>query len=117
MSTLCDKIESVNARMESLLMETRRALAGEREFGVEQVRALSALIEGMAPVMVRAGDFRRSEPEIDNELDRYKAQLGELQSALERVRTMLVAKRGQVEAGRTQLDALKNWTNALQHTR
>ena len=112
-SPLREKIESVNTRVQSLLAETKRALAGQCEFGLEQVTTLSALIEGMEPVMARAAEFRRSEPEIATSLDEYKAHLAELQTALDQVRVMLLAKRQQTVAGRIQLNAVKHWANAF----
>jgi hypothetical protein len=115
-SDLRSKIEAVNARLATLLAETKGALSGEREFGVAQVRALSEPIQEMAPVMRRAAELRAAEPEICGALDLYKAQLGELQTALERVRVMLLTRRGQMEAGRTQLDAVSKWAVALRQT-
>ncbi len=115
-SLLRQKIATVNARIGVLLADTRRALTGEREFGVEQVRALSEPIQEMAPAMQRATELRALQPEIAGELDLYKQQLGELHTALEQVRMMLQAKRTQMEAGRIQLEAVSQWAAVLRQT-
>jgi hypothetical protein len=115
-SPLPQKIEAINGRVRALLAETRRALAGEQEFGVEEVRALAEPIQEMAPLMAREAELRTLQPETAAALDLYKAQLRELRTALERVRMMLLARRAQMEAGRTQLEAVTHWAAALRQT-
>jgi hypothetical protein len=116
-SALCGKIGDINAQLAAMLADTKRALAGEREFGVEQVRSLSEPIAAMALVMERAAELRKLHPEIAGPLDLYKSQLSELQTTLEQVRMMLLARRSQIDAGRAQLEAVSQWANALGHTR
>jgi hypothetical protein len=116
-SALCDKIGDINAQLAAMLADTKRALAGEREFGAEQVRSLSEPIAAMALVMERAAELRKLHPEIAGPLDLYKSQLNELQTTLEQVRMMLLARRSQMDAGRVQLEAVSQWANALGHTR
>jgi hypothetical protein len=116
-SALYGKIGNINAQLAAMLADTKRALAGEREFGVEQVRSLSEPIAAMALVMERAAELRKLHPEIAGPLDLYKSQLSELQTTLEQVRMMLLARRSQMDAGRVQLEAVSQWANALGHTR
>lgn len=116
-SEILSKIETINRELIALVADTKRALAGERDFGVEQVRALSQPIGEMAPIMARATDLRALHPEIAAPLDLYKSLLRELQIALDRIRVMLLARRSQMDACRVQLDAVSNWANALSHTR
>jgi hypothetical protein len=116
-SELLHTIEGVSSQLATLLAETKRALSGESDFGVEQVRALSQPVAAMAPIMARAAELQSLHPEIAAPLDHYKSLLRELQTALDRVRVMLLARRSQMDAGRVQLDAVSNWANALSHTR
>ena len=116
-SALREKIESVNAQLAGLLEDTRRALRGARDFGVEQVRALSRPISEMAPVMERAAELRTLHPEIQGQLDLYKSQLGELHILLQHGHMMLQARRGQREAGRVQMEAVSQWAKMLGQTR
>jgi hypothetical protein len=115
-SVLRHKIETTNARIGVLLADARRALIGERDFGVEQVRALSQPIQEMAVVMARATELCVSEPEISGALDQYKSQLTELQTTLDQVHVMLLAKRAQMDAGRGQLEAVSQWATRLRQT-
>ncbi len=116
-SELYGKIERINAQLAVMLASAKRALTGEKDFGVEQVRALSVPIAEMAPVMERSAELRRQEPELGGQLDLYKIQVRELQTALEQVGMMLHARRSQMDAGRKQLDAVTHWANALGQTR
>jgi hypothetical protein len=115
-SPLGEKIGTVNTDIEVLIADTRRALAGEREFGVQQVRALSERIEAMAPVMQRARELRSLQPELAGQLDLYTTHLRELQTLLEHVRVMLLATRAGLEKGRTHLDAVTRWAAAVRQT-
>ena len=114
---LHDKVNEINGQLASMLANTKRALNGESEFGVEQVQALAALTAPMASVMERAVDLRKMHPELAEPLDSYKSLLRELQTVVEQVRMMLLAKRSQIDAGRVQLAAVTQWANALGRTR
>ena len=116
-SGLFEKIEKINAQIGQQLANIQRALRGEGEFEVEQVQALSKLVGEMAPIMERAADLRTLGPEIASQLDLYKAQLRELQPALERANMMLLARKAQMEAGRGQLQAVAKWAAMLGQTR
>jgi hypothetical protein len=78
--SLRQKIDAINVRIQALHVDTQLALRGEREFGVEQVRVLSASIQEMAPMIARAAELRTVEPELAAQLDLYKSQLRELQT-------------------------------------
>jgi len=117
MSTpLRQKIDAVRARIEEQHADARLALHGEREFGVEQVRALSASLKEMAPVMERAAEFRALEPEIAAQLEVYKSQLRELQTTLEQLHLMVLTKRAQMLTRGGQLEAVAKWAGALRQT-
>jgi hypothetical protein len=114
---IAKEISETNAHLERLLGHTRQSLRGESSFGVEQVRALSALISEMPPRMARSQELRASDPAIAAAIDRYKSNLGELHLALQQMHMMLLSRRSQMESGRVQLDAVRQWAGALSHTR
>jgi hypothetical protein len=111
------KVENINTQLAAMLADAKRALAGEREFGVAQVRSLSAPIATMAPIMERSDELRKLHPEITGPLDLYKSQLRDLQITLEQVNMMLLVRRSQLDIGRAQMKAVKQWANALGQTR
>jgi uncharacterized coiled-coil DUF342 family protein len=115
--SLQEKIATTNQMLASLLNNTRKALRGEGEFGLEQVRALSAPIAEMNTIVRSEKELCAAQPEIANEIATYKTHLHELQAALEQIRIMLLARRNQMEAGHVQLHAVTQWAAALQQTR
>ena len=110
------KIDIICARVQALHAESRLALSGEREFGVEQVRALSGSILEMAPLVARAAELRLVEPEITAQLDRYKSELRQLQTTLDQIRLMLLTKCAQMQKRGGQLEAVSKWAGALRQT-
>jgi len=109
---LREKIAAVNARIAFLLAECRGALRGERNFGPEEVRALSAPVAEMAPIMAQQRELKLQEPEIEAELALYTQQLSELHTALQHVQMMLLANRQRVGTTRQHLDAVSRWAAA-----
>jgi hypothetical protein len=116
-SPLLENIEKNNAQIGALLTETRRALTGQAEFGVGQVRALSKLIIAMGAIVERTRDQQKLPPEITGQLDVYRAYLHDLQPALERVSMMLLAQKTRMDAGRGQIEAVTKWAAMLGQTR
>ena len=112
-----DRIADANTRLRSLLDETTRALSGQGDFGVDQVRAFSQVISEMAPILERAAELRALHPELTAPLDLYRSQLGELHIALQHVHMMLLARRSELGAHHAQVDAVSQWANALSSTR
>lgn len=115
--SLKETIASANSRLGCLLAETKQALRGEREFGPEQVSALREPLTEMDPVMVQAKDLRVLKPELEGELDLYKSQLGDLQTTLEKIRLMLLARQAHLCASHVQLTAVGRWAKTLGETR
>jgi hypothetical protein len=116
-TAISKKVGSIHTRIRAMLVDTRLALSGERQFGVEQVRALSSAIQEAAPVIARAAESRAGEPELAGELELYKAALRELQTALDHIHLMLLTQRAQMETRRGQLEAVSQWAGTLQQTR
>lgn len=110
-------LSRVNASLGGLLEEARRALRGESDFGVEEVRRMRRPIEEMSPIIAQSAELRRLQPELDGQLDLYKSQLGELQTTLAQIRVMLLARQASLEAGRAQLVAVSHWVTAFRQTR
>jgi chromosome segregation ATPase len=111
-SGLREKIAAVNARIGALLLDSQRALRGEVNFGPEEIRAIAAPVAEMAPVMAQAEELTAQDPQLAEELATYKRQLAELHTALENVRMMLTARRGQVERASKHVEAVSRWAAA-----
>ncbi len=118
MSTpLLEKIASANSDLLLMLEQTRRALAGQRDFDVELVRKLSSLVAEMDPVLSRSRELRLEQPALAIPLNHYVRLATELRSELDKAQIMLLARRSSLDAARTQLLAVGLWTSALSSTR
>jgi hypothetical protein len=114
-SALSKKVDEINAELATLISSAQSVLTAEAVFTVEEVRALSRPISEMAPILAAAKQPPQ-DPQIEAQLKRYKAQLRELQPILDRLCTMLVAKRSHLYSGQSQLKAVSNWAAALSTT-
>jgi hypothetical protein len=110
-------VERISARLAILLEEARGALRGEREFDAENVRELRVPIEEMAPIMAQYAELRRSQPELAGQLDLYKSQLIQLQTAVYQLRIMLLTRQASLRTRQTHHAAVSKWVNALRETR
>jgi len=110
-------IERVNARLAGLIENARRALRGEGEFKAEDVRQLREPVEEMAPIVAQSPDLRLAQPEIVGELDLYKVHLGELQTTLNQLRVMLLARQASLCSDQTHVSAVSRWASTLRQTR
>lgn len=109
--------ERINGRLAGLLEEVRGALRGERDFDVEDVRRLGEPVAEMEPIVLQATELRRLQPEIAEQLDRYKSQLGELQTCLVQIRVMLLSRVASLQAGQVHTTAMTLWVSAYGQTR
>jgi hypothetical protein len=107
----------VNASLAGILADVRRAIRGECDFNVEDVRKIRRPVEEMAPIVAHSTELLRMQPELAGQMDLYKSQLGDLQSTLGQIRAMLLARQASLEAGRAQLSAVSQWMGAFRQTR
>lgn len=110
-------VERVNARLAVLLEEARRALRGECDFGVADVRRLREPVGEMAAIVPRWAELQRLQPEIAGELAFYKSQLGDLQATLVRIRVMLHGRQATLHIGQNHNIAVSRWVSAFRQTR
>jgi hypothetical protein len=115
--SILNRIRSANLKLRDLLGRTRDALAGRRNFTVEDVRAIAEPVSQMEPIVAEAKRLRTMRPELDGELEAYAGNLGELQVALQHTRVMLIARLANMEALRGHLETVGLWTAALRQTR
>jgi len=114
---LSAKLDRVNQTLRPLIADSRLALKDEREFGVEMVRALAAVVGEMDPIMSNAAQFRIEHPGLAKDLDDYVDQAIELRSLLEQLRIMLLLKRLTLHKKSTHMQTVSRWAATLQSTR
>jgi len=111
------KLDRVNETLRPLIADSRLALNGEGDFGVEMVRALAAVVGEMDPIMSNAAQFRIEHPGLAKDLDDYVGQAIELSSLLEQLRIMLVMKRLTLHKDGAHMQTVSRWATTLQSTR
>ena len=116
-AAILEKIESVNQMLFHLLEETRRSLVGQADFNVETIRQLSLVVAEMDVVLPRSTYLRAAHPELVAPLDHYLRMVSDLRSELQKVHVRLLGQRTELEAARTQLHAVSQFTSALSSTR
>ena len=107
----------VNDSLAGILADVRRAIRGECDFNVEDVREIRRPVEEMTPIVAHSTELLRMQPELAGQLDLYKSQLGDLQTTLGLIRVMLLARQASLEAGRAQMSAVSQWMGAFRQTR
>jgi len=109
-------VREANSKLQQIIGRAADALAGRRNFDVEDVRAAAEPVAEMAPIISDAERLRGEMPELHSELGTYARNLGEMQTALDRVRIVLLARCAQVEAQRGHLETLGLWAAAWRKT-
>jgi len=117
MASTAERVRGANAAVRALLGRAREALAGRCDFSIQEVRAIAEPVAQMAPIIEQRQHLRTIEPDLDGQLEAYAATLGELQTTLEQVRFMLLARRAQMAATRAHLQTFGLWAAALRQTR
>jgi hypothetical protein len=114
---LRDRVQSANSRVQEILSRARGALEGREDFTAQEIRALSEPLREMREIVSRSADLRATDAALDAELDRYGATLEELQTNLEQVRFMLLARKAHLSATHGHIERVTLWTEALKQTR
>ncbi len=115
-SGVLEQVRGSNSKLRGMLRRVGDALAGRANFGVEEIREIAEPVSRMAPVVAEANQLRAESPELRNELEHYAHNLGELNTALERVNCVLLARCASIEAQRGHLEAVRMWATAWQQT-
>jgi hypothetical protein len=115
-SAVLEQVRGSNSKLRLMLRRVGEALAGRANFGVEELREIAEPVAGMAPVVAQAAELRGANPEIRTELDHYAQNLGELNTALERVRCVMLARCASIEAQRVHLETVGLWVSAWKQT-
>jgi hypothetical protein len=112
-----ETIEGVIRELGELMEGAKRALRGEGEFEVENVRQLRRTVDKMAPIITRSNELRCQHPEIGVQLDRYKLQLTELRTTTQQLQVVLLARQASLIPSQSQNVAVSRWVTAFQQTR
>ena len=113
---LRDRIRQANTSLGNILSCIRGALAGSHNLMASEIQAISEPLCGMDPIISRAAELRAGDMEFDQELKKYKLNLEELQTKLEQVRFMFLARQTHLVAAQDNLERVSLWAEALKQT-
>jgi hypothetical protein len=105
-----------NEELRDFLQRAEGLAKGTGSISERDLQALSQRLSTLAPEI---GDASRSETldaDLRNEVAEYVRNLRALQTALEKVRCIMVARKLQIESQKRHLDGLQEWINAYNQT-
>ena len=110
------RVQNANLRLREVLSRARGALEGRQDFTVQEIRELSEPLREMREIVSRSAELRAADAEMDSELASYSETLKELQTSLEQVRFMLIARKAHLSAAHGHIERITLWTEALKQT-
>jgi hypothetical protein len=114
--TILTSVRNANGRLRALLNDAEEAIAGRRNFTVDDLRSAQEPVSKMTPLIDEAKRIRNTDPNISNELQDYAKNLEAAQVALDRVRVVLLARCASMGAQRSHLESVRMWSSAWAHT-
>lgn len=116
-NSIRDRVREAEAKLRSLLVRARDALAGRQDFTVKDIRSISERLGQMDPIVAQAADLRAKDVQLDADFRTYAETLKQLETTLEQVRFMLLARQAHLNAARSHLETVNLWATAFKQTR
>jgi hypothetical protein len=107
---------SANQELRDFLRHVERLANGTRTVSEDDLQETSERLLNLAPEI---GDASRGETlsaGLQLEIAEYVKNLRALQDALERVRSLMCARRAQLESAKHNMDGPQSWVNAYRET-
>jgi hypothetical protein len=114
--TVLSRVREANSKLRMLLDRADDAIAGRRNFEVQDLREVQGPVAGVAPLLDEAARLRPSTPDLNSELQSYAHNLKAARTALDRVRVVLLARCASIEAQRAHLQTVSLWSSAWAQT-
>jgi ABC-type phosphate transport system auxiliary subunit len=111
-----ERFLSANEELRDFLQRVEGLASGTCSISDRDLQVLSQRLSTLAPEI---GDASRSETldaDLRNEVAEYVKNLRALQTALEKVRCIMLARKMQIETQKRHLDGLQGWVNAYNQT-
>lgn len=115
--SILNRVRSANDRLRSVVDLMHGALAGRCQFGAEDMRAISAPLSEMLPLVADAKRLRKLQPELEGAFEAYAETLSAVQTSLDQMRFMFLARRAQIESTRGHIETVGRWADTLRQTR
>jgi len=116
-NSILSRIRRANDRLRSSVQVVRDALAGRRQFAVDDMQAISVTLLEMAPLAADAKRLRGIQPDVDGAFDAYAQSLRATKTALDQMQFMILAQRAQIQSSLGHLKTVGRWADTLRQTR
>jgi hypothetical protein len=104
-----------NHKLHVFLERADGLVHGTTDVSAEDLRALGRLLETMAPQMAEVS-HNDSDAVLQEQVQRYIANLRSLQVSLEQIRCVMLARRAKLDSARLHVEGVRSWANAYRQT-
>jgi predicted nucleic acid-binding Zn-ribbon protein len=111
-----ERFVSANDELRDFLHRVEGLASGTCSIGESDLQSLSQRLSNLAPEIGDASRGETLDADLQNEIAKYVKNLRALQTALEKVRCFMLARKMQLEAEKRHLDGLQGWVNAYNQT-
>jgi hypothetical protein len=110
------RLLSANRELRSFLARVDGMVHGTADIGAGDLRELGRLLRSMAPEISEGSSHVSVDAALRALIQEYTGNLRALQSSLDQVRCVMLARRVQMEAAGQRLQGLQSWTSAYRQT-
>jgi hypothetical protein len=111
-----ERFHSANEELSDFLQRVEGLAAGTCSISDRDLQALSKRLSTLAPEIGDASRGETLDADLQNEVAKYVMNLRALQTALEKVRCFMLARKMQIETHKRHLDGLRGWVSAYNQT-
>jgi hypothetical protein len=111
-----ERFLSANEELRDFLKRIEGLASGTCSVSERDLHALSQRLSTLAPEIGDASRGETLDTGLRNEVAEYVRNLRSLQTALEKVRCIMLARKSQIETQKRHLDGLQGWVNAYRQT-
>jgi hypothetical protein len=111
-----ERFLSANKELRDFLQRVEGLASGTSSISERDLQALSQRLSTLAPEIGDASRAETLDTGLRNEVAEYVGNLRALQTALEKVRCIMLARKTQIETQKRHLDGLQGWVNAYRQT-
>jgi hypothetical protein len=111
-----DHFLSANRELRNFLERVDAMVHGTGDVGPGELRAIGRLLETMAPEIGEASHTVSADAALQAQTQEYVKNLRAFLGALEKVRSIMLARRAQLKAAKGQTGGLHGWVHARPQT-
>jgi hypothetical protein len=111
-----ERFLSANQELRGFLSRVDGLVAGTCSITDKDLQSLSQRMMTMVPEVGDASRGETLDSDLQGEIAEYVKNLRALQSALEKIRCFMLARKLQIESERRHLEGLHGWVNAYHQT-